>query len=251
MPERPNGVVLKTTVGQLTEGSNPSPSAMNRQPFREHLPPLPPEPPSEPQVLEHFEVAAREVWEDERILDMDFADQVADSVRLTRCELQRVVFTGARLRGLSLVDVLAVDCELSGAFLHEASLLRVELRNCRMAGVVLSQSSLSQVRLVDCKLDGANVRFARADHVEMTDCSLIDTDFYEAVLTDSALDGCDLRNADFSKASVPGLRLGRSKLDGVRGATSMGGAVVPGDQVLPLALSLFGDLGIEIQNDTM
>jgi DNA-binding transcriptional regulator YhcF (GntR family) len=28
MPERPNGVVLKTTVGQLTEGSNPSPSAM-------------------------------------------------------------------------------------------------------------------------------------------------------------------------------------------------------------------------------
>jgi GntR family transcriptional regulator len=29
MPERPNGVVLKTTVGQLTEGSNPSPSAMS------------------------------------------------------------------------------------------------------------------------------------------------------------------------------------------------------------------------------
>ena len=27
MPERPNGVVLKTTVGQLTGGSNPSPSA--------------------------------------------------------------------------------------------------------------------------------------------------------------------------------------------------------------------------------
>lgn len=27
MPERPNGVVLKTTVGKLTEGSNPSPSS--------------------------------------------------------------------------------------------------------------------------------------------------------------------------------------------------------------------------------
>ena len=30
---------------------------------------------------------------------------------------------------------------------------------------------------------------------------------------------------------------------------SMGGVVVSGDQVLPLALSLFGDLRIEIQND--
>ena len=35
----------------------------------------------------------------------------------------------------------------------------------------------------------------------------------------------------------------------MRGAMSMGGVVVAGDQVLPLALGLFGDLGIEIQND--
>ena len=48
---------------------------------------------------------------------------------------------------------------------------------------------------------------------------------------------------------MPGLRLGRSRLDGVRGALSLGGVVVAGDQVLPLALSLFGDLRIEIQND--
>ena len=38
-------------------------------------------------------------------------------------------------------------------------------------------------------------------------------------------------------------------VEGVRGAMSMGGVVVAGDQVLPLALGLFGDLGIEIQND--
>ena len=46
-----------------------------------------------------------------------------------------------------------------------------------------------------------------------------------------------------------GLRLGRSVLDGVRGWMSLGGVVVTGDQVLPLALSLFGDMRIEIQND--
>ena len=220
-----------------------------RKPAPEFPPPLSPEPPSEPLVVEHSGVSSDEEWEDERILDADLAGQVADRVRLTRCELHRVVFTGAQLRGLALVDVLAIDCELSGAFLHEASLQRVELRNCRLTGVVISQSSLSHVRLVECKLDGANLRLARADHVEMSDCSLVDADFYEAALTKSTLDGCDLRGGDFSKASVKGLRLGRSKLDGVRGAMSMGGVVVAGDQVLPLALSLFGDLRIEIQND--
>jgi uncharacterized protein YjbI with pentapeptide repeats len=215
----------------------------------ERLPPLPPEPPAEPIVGEHSEVVSNDVWEDERASDLDLAGQAADHLRLTRCELHRVVFTGSRLRDLTLVDVLAIDCELSGAFLHEASFRRVELRSCRMAGVVLSQSSLSHVRLVDCKMDGANLRLARADHVEMTDCSLMEADFYEAELTKSALEGCDLRGSDFSKASLRGLRLGRSNLDGVRGAMSMRGVVVAGDQVVPLALSLFGDLDIEIQND--
>ncbi len=220
-----------------------------QQPAREFPAPLAPEPPSEPLTREHSEISSHDEWEDERVVGADFSGQVADRVRLTRCELHRVVLTGAQLRGLALVDVLAVDCEFSGAFLHEAQLQRVELRNCRMTGVVVTRSNLSHVRLADCKLDEANFRVARADHVLMSDCSLIDADFYEAVLTKSALDGCDLRGSVFSKASVPGLRLVRSQLEGVRGAMSMGGVVVGGDQVLPLALSMFGDLRIEIEND--
>jgi uncharacterized protein YjbI with pentapeptide repeats len=222
---------------------------MPRTPAPKFVPPLSPEPPSESLVAEHSGMSSHDAWEDERVLDADMAGQIADQVRLTRCELHRVVFTGAQLRGLALVDVLAIDCELSGAFLHEASLRRVELRNCRLTGVVMSQASLGHVRLIDCKLDGANLRLAQIDHVEMSDCSLVDADFYEAVLGTSALYGCDLRNSDFSKASIKGLRLGRSKLDGVRGSLSMGGVVVTSDQVLPLAQSLLGELGIEIQND--
>jgi uncharacterized protein YjbI with pentapeptide repeats len=212
-------------------------------------PPLPPEPPSETLVGERSAVSPHDEWEDERVVDADLSGQVAAHLRLTRCALHRVVFTGAQLRGLALVDVLAVDCEFSGALLQEAVWHRVELRNCRMSGVVLSQSRLNHVRLVECRLDEANLRLVQADHVQMIDCSLIDVDFYETVVTKSALDGCDLRGSDFSKASVQGLRLGRSRLDGVRGGMSMGGVVVSGDQVLPLALSLFGDLRIEIQND--
>ena len=119
-----------------------------------------------------------------------------------------------------------------------------------MGGVVLSQSRLNHVRLVECKLNEANLRLAHADHVLMSDCSLRDADFYEAAIHEQRVDGrAHLTGSDFSKASVQGLRLGRSVLDGVRGGMSMAGVVVTGDQVLPLALSLFGDLRIEIQND--
>jgi uncharacterized protein YjbI with pentapeptide repeats len=222
-----------------------------QQPVGSFVPPLAPEPPSESLARDHSEISSHDEWEDERVVDADLSGQIADRVRLTRCELYRVVLTGAQLRGLALVDVLAVDCEFSGAFLHEARLQRVELRNCRMTGLVVTQSNLSHVRLVDCKLDEANFRVARADHVQMSGCSLIDVDFYEAVLTESALDGCDLRGSDFSKASVPGLRLGGSQLEGVRGGMSMGGAVIGGEQVVPLALSMFGQLRIEIQNDEL
>jgi uncharacterized protein YjbI with pentapeptide repeats len=141
-------------------------------------PPLPPEPPSEALVGEHSSVSSHDEWEEERVVDADLSGQVASHVRLTRCELHRVVFTGAELRGLSLVDVLAVDCDFSGALLHEAVLQRVELRNCRMGGVVLSQSRLNHVRFVECKLNEANLRLAHADHVLVSDCSLMDADFY-------------------------------------------------------------------------
>lgn len=211
--------------------------------------PLPPEPPVAPRVVERSGLSSSDEWEDEQVFDADVAGQIADRVRLTRCELHRNTLTGAQLRGLALVDVLAVDCDLSGALLHEASFRRVELRNCRMTGVVLSQSSLSHVRFLECKLDEANVRHAHADHVVMSDCSLLEADFYEAELAKSSLEGCDLRGSDFTSASVQGLRLQESKLDGVHGAMSMRGVVISGDQVLPLALSLLGELRIEIQNE--
>ena len=118
-----------------------------------------------------------------------------------------------------------------------------------MNGIVLTQSHLSHVVLAGCKVDEANLRLTQADHLQMTDCSLVEADFYEAQLVKSALNDCDLRGAYFFKASLRDLRLGGSSLDGIRGALSLAGAVVGGDQVLPLALSLFADLNIEIRNE--
>ncbi len=220
-----------------------------RRASSDFTPPLTPEPPEDDRIAEHASLDAHDDWEDERVVGGDLSGADAPSARFTRCELAGVALTGARLRGLALVDVLFEDCELSGALVQEAWLQRVEFRNCRMAGVVFAQSHLSHVRFVDCKLDEASFRLAELDHVHVSGCSLVEADLYEATVASGFLERCDLTGADFAKANVRGLRLGGSTLDGVRGALSMGGAVIEGAQVLPLALGLLGELGIEIRND--
>jgi len=179
---------------------------------------------------------------DERLVDTD----LTGDVEIAGCELRGVRITGADLERLRLVDVVLVDCELSGATLYESSLVRVELRNCRAAGLVIAQAQLTDVVFLECKLDDANLRFVRAERVRFDDCSLVGADCYEATCAATSFSNCDLTNAEFSNATMVGVRLEGSRLDTVRGASSLAGAIVTTDQVLPLALGVFADLGIVV-----
>jgi len=71
-------------------------------------------------------------WQVERVESDDLTGVEADRVEISGCALRGVRLTGSRLEHLRLVDVLAVDCELSGAMLTESTLWRVEFRNCRI-----------------------------------------------------------------------------------------------------------------------
>jgi uncharacterized protein YjbI with pentapeptide repeats len=197
----------------------------------------------------HDTLRPHDEWQNERI-EGDLSAQIADHVEITGCALHGVRLTGARLDLLRLVDVLAVDAELSGALVTESSLQRVEFVNCRMSGVVISDSKLRSVRFRDCKLDDANFRFVKAERVVFDGCSLVDADFSGAVLASSAFAGCDLSTAEFSKASLTGTRFAGSTLDGLRGAGSLRGAVIGSDQVLPLALGVFADIGISVSDES-
>ena len=191
----------------------------------------------------------RDEWDQVRVVRSDLSGCVADQVEIAACELRGVLFTGSELERLRLVDVVATDCEFSGTITHQASMVRVEFRNCRMSGLVASDSRLSSVQFIDCKLDDANFRFATGDQIVFDRCSLAGADFYEATLTASAFDSCDLTRAQFSKATVRGVRLAGSRLEGLRGAIAMSGVVLGSDQVLPMALSVFSDLGIVIEHE--
>jgi uncharacterized protein YjbI with pentapeptide repeats len=118
-----------------------------------------------------------------------------------------------------------------------------------MSGLVVSQSRLRDVRFTEAKLDGGDFRMSHFERVVFDACAMPDADLYEAQLTAVAFDHCDLRRAHFSAVKTDGLRLHGSDLEGVRGATSLRGAVLSPEQVLPLALSVFAELGITIERE--
>ena len=193
-------------------------------------------------------LAAGDEWQESRIAGIDLSGVAARGVRITECELVGVVATAAQLDLLSMKDVLLADCELSGAGLGKASLRRIELRNCRVAGLVLSDAQLRDVRFVACKLDGANFRFAQITQVVFEGCSLVDADFGGATFDAVTFGHCDLRDSDFSQASAESTRLHGSVVDGLRGASGLGGVTIDTMQVMPLALGVFAELGITIDD---
>ena len=70
-------------------------------------------------------------------------------------------------------------------------------------------------------------------------------------ITDSTARLASLRSGDLTmieRVSPTDLQLDGSDLEGVRGATSLRGAVVSPEQVMPLALGLFAELGIRVDH---
>ena len=116
------------------------------------------------------------------------------------------------------------------------------------AGLVLSDAQLRDVRFVGCKLDGANFRFAQMTQVVFEGCSLVDADFAGATFDTVTFDRCNLRDSDFSQATAASTRLHGSAVDGLRGASGLAGITIDTTQVTPLALGVFSELGITIDD---
>jgi hypothetical protein len=60
---------------------------------------------------------------------------------------------------------------------------------------------------------------------------------------------CDLSAAQFSKASTTSVRFHGSTLIGLKGGQGLAGAVIESSQVLPVALSVLSELGIQIDDE--
>ena len=85
--------------------------------------------------------------------------------------------------------------------------------------------------------------------VRFEDTLLRGADFYQAKLPGVRFFDCDLSAVEFSKADIDGACLHGSRLDGLKGAAYLKGVAIDRAQVLPLALPLYAELGIAVDED--
>lgn len=179
---------------------------------------------------------------------VDLTGAEADGVHLTRCTFRSVLLTGTRLGRVRMRGVRFESCDLSGALLDEAVLTDVAFDRCRMTGFVLS-GRVADLRVTGCKLDDAVLRGITGSGVVVEDTTLLEADLQRVALTGgSRFDRCDLRGADVARSRVRGVRLTGCRLDGLRGASGLAGAVVDPTELVPLGMALLAEHGIVVED---
>lgn len=179
----------------------------------------------------------------------DVVDTDLDEVELVRCVLEGVRLTGRQAHRLRLVDVVLRGCELSGADLSEAQLTRVRIEGCRAEGLDLGLAKVRDLVVVGSKLSEAGLRSAELERVRFDDCDLRRSEWQQASVAAASVIGCDLSGAHLGGARLRGVRFAGTRLDDLRGATALAGASIGPDQVVPVAVSLFSELGIALEDD--
>jgi uncharacterized protein YjbI with pentapeptide repeats len=187
-------------------------------------------------------------WQSQRLRG-DSSNAVACDVEIGESVLDGVWLTGSRLDRLRLTDCILEGCDLSGAVLDAARLTRVELRECRLSGFVVSRADLRDVRFAGCRLDDASFRMATAERIVFDGCDLRGADLTEARFAMARFAHCDLTGAELSKADLRGARVQGSRLDDLKGARSLQGAVIDSSQIVAVSLGILRALDIRVDDE--
>lgn len=179
-------------------------------------------------------------------------DYVGTQVKLAEmasCRVERVQLTGSRLTRCTFVDCVASASDFSGVVLEDCSLRRVEFHECRLSGLQAQHSHFEDVAFFGCKIDKANFRMTEWKSAEFHDCELVEADFYESSLPGSRFQNSDLSGAQLSKADLSRSQLNGSRLEHIQGADGLRGVTIGSDQVIPVALAVFGELNIAVNDE--
>ncbi|MFZ0248629.1 MAG: pentapeptide repeat-containing protein [Acidimicrobiales bacterium] len=179
----------------------------------------------------------------------DCSERRFAALHIEESHILHASFVGADLRGARLVDVLMEGADFSGADLEEASLSRVEFVDCRLSAAQVARTTMEDVTFTECKLDDANFRMSQADRILFDHVNLRGAEFSAARLSSAFFFDCDATGAEFSQVVMPGARFHGSSLADIEGGQSMRDIIIDSAQVLPLALRVFMDLGIRIEDD--
>jgi uncharacterized protein YjbI with pentapeptide repeats len=207
-----------------------------------------------PQVGAHLSSSADDFLIDDADmtgvrLTGDHGGRTASLVQLAGCRVEGAQLVGTHLVGSRLVDCVVVGCDLSGLVLEDSACTRVEFRDCRLSGLQAASCRFADVGFLRCRLDGANFRMTTWERAEFHDCDLVDADFYAATLPASRFIRCDLTGVELSRCTLTAATLQWSDLSALRGAESLRGVTISGDQVLPAALALFAAMAMTLDDE--
>jgi uncharacterized protein YjbI with pentapeptide repeats len=190
-----------------------------------------------------------EVEIESSVIAGDYSGIDATLVQIDVCRISRALLIGTELNRVRITDCIVEASDLSGLVLGDSDLARVEFHDCRMSGLQAHGSRLRDVAFFRCKLDEANFRMTVFERAEFHDCDLVESDFYGAKLPGAEIVGCDLTGAELSNCDMAGTRLLGSTLDRLKGAGSLRGVSISGDQIVPVAMSVFGAMDITVVYD--
>ena len=208
-----------------------------------------------PRIAEDLPTESPSLADEARITDVtvtgDYAAVQVKLAEIANCRVEGAQLIGSRLTRCTFVDCLGVASDFSGVVLEDCSIRRVEFRGCRFSGLQAQHSFFEDVAFFDCKIDGANFRMTEWKSAEFHDCELVDADFYGSSLPGSRFQSCDLSGAQLSKVDLNRSQLNGSRLERIQGAESLRGVIIGSDQVIPVALAVFGTLNISVDDEPL
>jgi uncharacterized protein YjbI with pentapeptide repeats len=191
--------------------------------------PSPPEPPRLGDDVEDADVAA-----------------LAPGSTVERARLADTELTGARLRGVRLLDVAVQRGNLANTAAPELTLRRVEIAGARLTGAQWTTGTIADTTFRDCRIDLATFAATTFERVVFDGCLLAQADFRDALLRSVVFERCDLTEADLAGVRIDRCELRGCTLDGLAGVERLRGAAMPWPDVVGNAALLAAALGIRV-----
>lgn len=146
-----------------------------------------------------------------------------------------------------IVNVALDRCDVTGFGATAGRADRVQITDSRLRAFTWANGMVQDVELSGVAGAEVTFRFSTLRRVTFRDCELPGLDFTEVTFDDVRLERCNLAGAQFDKARVKALRIEGCDLTGCSGAGALGGASVHPDDLIALAPSMAGALGIKVE----
>jgi uncharacterized protein YjbI with pentapeptide repeats len=176
-------------------------------------------------------------------------DALGPGALVEQARLAAVDLTGARLRGLRLVDVAIEGGNLANTAAPELDLRRVAITGARLTGAQWTGGTIADTAFCDCRVDLATFAGTTFERVTFDGCLLAQADFRDALLRSVRFDHCDLTEVDLAGVRLDRCELRGCALDGLAGAERLRGAAMPWTDVVANAALFAGALGVRVLDE--